>query len=117
VVEHSILTCSDDLRTAIIAVHVDDMPVTASSPLEMAGAKATLQNYFEIVDLGQVKWLLGICIECNHSNHTISLSQAAYIDAIIAHFKLEDGFKLKTPMDTNVVLSKQQSPVSEKEKT
>jgi len=51
VVEHSILTCSDDLRTAIIAVHVDDMPVTASSPLEMAGAKATLQKYFEIVDL------------------------------------------------------------------
>jgi len=41
-VEHSIFTCSDDLRTAIIAAHVDDMPVTVSSPLAMGGAKATL---------------------------------------------------------------------------
>jgi len=46
----------------------------------------------------------------------ISLSQTGYINSIIAQFKLENGFKVKTPMDTNVILSKQLSSVSEKEK-
>ena len=59
---------SDNLGTAIIAIHVDDMLVTASSPSAMTSAKATLQKYFEIVDLGLVKWLLGICIERNCPN-------------------------------------------------
>jgi len=79
---------------AIIAVHVDDMPVTASSPSAMIAAKAMLQKDFEIVDLGPVKWLLGICIEHNHHNCTITLSQMAYIESIITWFKLEDAFKV-----------------------
>jgi len=54
---------------AILAVHVDDMPVTASSSAAMASAKATLCKYLIIVDLGPVKWLLGNCVEHNHPNH------------------------------------------------
>jgi len=92
------------------------MPVTASSPSAMTSAKATLQKYFEIVDLRLVKWLLGICIEHNCPNRTIALSQTAYIDSVVARFKLEDRFKVKTPMDTNVILSKRLSPASEEEK-
>jgi len=92
------------------------MPVTASSPSAMTSAKATLQKYFEIVDPGLVKWLLGIWIECDHPTQTIALSQTAYIDSIIAQFKLEDRFKVKTPMDTNVILSKNLSPTSEEAK-
>ena len=61
--ENSIFTCSDTLGTVILMVHVDDILVTASSPSVMAGAKDTLLKYFDIVDLGLVKWLLGICIE------------------------------------------------------
>ena len=115
--EHSIFTCTNELGTAIIAVHVDDMPVTASSPSAMIAAKATLQKYFKIIDLRPVKWLLGICIERDCCNHTIALSQMAYIESIVTRFKIEDAFKVKTPMDTNVTLSKRLSPLSDKEKT
>ena len=82
----------------------------------MAGVKDTLQKYFDIVDLGPMKWLLGICIERDRPNHTIALSQMAYIDSVINRFNLRDGFKVKTPMDTSVTLSKTLSPVSDKEK-
>jgi len=61
--EHSIFTCSDTLGTVVLAVHMDDMPVTVSSSSAMAGVKDTLQKYFDIVDLGPVKWLLRLCIE------------------------------------------------------
>jgi len=58
----------------------------ASSPLEMVGEKDTLWKYFDIIDLVPVKWLLGICIEQDRPNHTISLSQMAYIDSVVARF-------------------------------
>src|SRR5882724_7843244 len=60
--EHSIFTQSDTMGTVILAVHVDDMPVTASPQSEMVGAKDTLWKHFNIIDQGLVKWLLGICI-------------------------------------------------------
>ena len=95
--EHSIFTCSN-LGMVTIAVHVDDMPVTASSPSVMIIAKAMLQKYFKIIDLRPVKWLLGICIEHDCANWMITLSQMAHINSIVTQFKLEDGFKVKTWM-------------------
>jgi len=77
----------------------------------MIGTKSTLQKYFKIVDLGPVKWLLGICVKHDHPNCMIALFQTACITYIVAQFKLEDGFKVKTPMDMNVILSKQLSLV------
>ena len=44
----------NNLGTAIIAVNVDNMPVTASSPSAMSGTKVVLKKYFDIVDLGPV---------------------------------------------------------------
>ena len=81
--KHSIFIHTNNLRMAILAVYVDDMPVTASSPSVMSSAKAALKKYFYIVDLGPVKWLLGIFIECDQPNHTIALSQMAYINVIV----------------------------------
>jgi len=40
----------------------------------------------------------------------------AYIDSVVAQFKLEDTFKVKMPMDMSIILSKSLSPVSENEK-
>ena len=51
-------------------------------------------------------WLLGICIEQDQPKHMITLSQMAYIDSVVAWFKLEDAFKVKMPMDTSVILPK-----------
>jgi len=42
VAEHSIFTCMDDLGMAILAIHVDNMPIMASSPSVMASAKTAL---------------------------------------------------------------------------
>ena len=81
--EHSTFTCSNGLGTAILAVYVDNVTVMVSSPLAMTGTKATLQKYFDIIELRPVKWLLGVCNECDQPNHTISLSQTVYITSVV----------------------------------
>jgi len=63
-----------------------------------------------LTDLGPCKWLLGIKIERDLENQTISLSQHAYIDSILARFNFENAKPVLTPMDPNVPLSKAQSP-------
>jgi len=40
----------------------------------------------------------------------------AYINSVVARFKLENSFKVKMPMDMSIVLSISLSPVSEKER-
>jgi hypothetical protein len=82
----------------------------------MADAKESVRKYFELMDMGPVKWLLGIHVERDRASRTISLSQEAYIDSVVGRFNLEDGFKVSTPLDPNVTLTKELGPDNEAEK-
>ena len=56
-------------------VHIDDMAVAASSKAEMAKLKE-LRKLFSLMDLGELKWLLGISVTGDFGAHIISLCQA-----------------------------------------
>ena len=56
-------------------------------------------------DLGEIHWLLNLKIERDWEAKTISISQAAYIDRIIARFNLQEAKACATPLDPNVKLS------------
>jgi len=69
--------------TIIIVVHVDDCTIAASTLLLIVAFKCQISEYVEITDLGELHWLLGIEIKCDHDCRTIHLSQCSYIDSII----------------------------------
>ncbi|HEV7738455.1 MAG TPA: reverse transcriptase domain-containing protein, partial [Chlamydiales bacterium] len=115
-VEHSLYLRKSETGTALVAVHVDDMAVAASSGGEIKRVAQDLNKHFEMVDLGPIKWLLGIAIERERKMRTISLSQVAYIDSIVEKFEQAEGYEVSTPLDHNVVLSKELSPKSDEEK-
>ena len=68
--------------SSIVAIHVDDMCTAASNMAEMAKLKEQLGKFFSLVDLGELKWLLGISITQDRRARTISLCQGAYIKSI-----------------------------------
>ena len=70
--------------------------------------KAELGKRFEITDLGNIHWLLGMKITRNHQNRTITLSQGAYIESILNDFGMADCKLMLTPMDPSVLLSHDQ---------
>jgi len=74
----------------ILAVHVNDCIFTGSSKDLIAQYKKKINACYALTDLGPAHWLLGIKIMCNRAACTISLSQASYIDAILACFALAD---------------------------
>jgi hypothetical protein len=79
--------------------------------------KSGLSQHFEMSDLGELGWILGIRVKRNRPLKTISLSQAAYIDLVVKRFNLSDAPPLQTPIDPNAQVSKAQSPDTEKQQT
>jgi hypothetical protein len=88
--------------TTIFAVHVDDIISISSSPDENTCFKAQLHDHWELSNLGPVKYALGIAIQCDWQNHTITLSQTALIDWIIEQFGQSDANHVDTPMVTGL---------------
>ena len=80
--------CDTETGSSIIMVHVDDMATAASNKVEVAKLKEELGNLFSLMDIGELKWLVGIAITHNQHSHTISLFQAAYIESIPSDYTL-----------------------------
>ena len=94
----------------IFLVHVDDGMVTGSNVKLIKGFKEDMHAKYRLTDLGAVNWLLGIKITRDLINKTLSLSQHAYIDAIITRFNFDDLKPSSIPIDPSAPLSKSQSP-------
>jgi len=74
--------------------------------------KAGLRKHFEVTDLGELHWMLGIEIKHDHPGQVVHLSQRSYIDVILRRYNLADLKPLSTPMDHQVQLSSEQIPAS-----
>lgn len=115
-VDHCIYTHTTGKGSSMVAIHVDDMLACASTEEEMESLKSDLQGPFEIKDLGDVHWLLGVAITRDRKTRTVSLSQAAYIDTILKRFNMEHTYPISTPMETGTRLSITMSPTDEEER-
>ncbi|KAJ9539488.1 hypothetical protein OSB04_032221 [Centaurea solstitialis] len=74
--------------------------------------KSWLSKCFQMKDLGEAAYILGIKIYRNRSKRLIGLSQSTYIDKILKKFRMDESKKGFIPMQHGIVLSKTQCPVS-----
>ena len=100
----------DDGKLSVVAVHVDDCTIAASSLALVEDLKRRMSEHVEITDMGELHWLLGIEVKRDREERTISLSQRSYIDSIARQFGFDDLKPISTPMDPNVKLSTSQNP-------
>jgi len=101
----------------VVVVHVDDCSIIATALCLIEELKAGLRKHFEVTDLGELHWMLGIEIKCDHPGQVVHLLQHSYIDTILRHYNLADLKPLSTPMDHQVWLSSEQVPASAAECT
>ena len=109
-VDHGVFYSHDDNGTTIVCSSTDDFAIAATTIARMTEFKTNLGNHFEMSDLGELAWILGIKVDRDRPSRTISLSQTAYIDSIAKRFNLIDAPPLSMPIDPNALLSKSQSP-------
>jgi len=81
---------------------VDDFFTTTSSFAQASTFKNQLASIWEILDLGEAKFCLGIAIERDLVNQHIYLSQTALIDKILTLFNMTNCNPVSTPMEAGL---------------
>ena len=79
----------------VIAVYVDDINIIGTQE-EIQKASDYLKGEFEMKDLGQTKYCLGLQIE--HSQKGIFVHQSTYTKRVLKHFNMDKTTPLSTPM-------------------
>ena len=115
-VDHSVFVKNDKYGSAMVTVHVDDMATTTNNTTTLQHTMKTLQTIIDLVDMGPIKWFLGMHVSRDCKAWTISLSQSAYINTVLEWCGMTDAYGVSTPLDANVILSTDMCPSTEKEK-
>jgi len=91
-------------RIEIITVWVDDLLLFTKTEAQMTNLKRELGDLFEITDLGEPNKLVGIEIDRDRKNGTLTIKQTKYIESILEKYGLKDANSVSTPLDPNVKL-------------
>jgi hypothetical protein len=83
---------------------VDDIRLYGPGGAMMNNVKNTLKSEFEVTNLGDLHWLLGIQIKFGPKG--IELSQTTYIDSILSRFGLQDYNPTIRPIDRGTTLAR-----------
>ncbi|KAJ9538856.1 hypothetical protein OSB04_031589 [Centaurea solstitialis] len=111
-----------------LVLYVDDILLIGNDVPTLQSVKSWLSKCFQMKDLGEAAYILGIKIYRNRSKRLIglraclvgfpltttkqALSQSTYIDKVLKRFRMDKSKKGFIPMQHGIVLSKTQCPVS-----
>ena len=99
------------------STYTDDTSGMSSSKEEADCAWKELGEKFEIKDLGELKFVLGICVSHDRTRKTIMLNQEEYLKQTLERYGMADCMPKYTPLPPGVVLSQMQTPSTNKEHT
>ena len=97
--DHTLFIKHKEGKVTTLIVYVDDMVLTGDDPCEMKALQEYLATKFEMKDLGQLKYFLGI--EVARSKHGVLLSQRKYVLDLLTETGMLDCKPVETPMETN----------------
>ena len=97
-------------------LYIDDILLIGNNIEVLLSVKGWLQKKFDMKDLGEANYILGIKLLRDRKNKVLALSQALYIDKILARFSIGKFQEGHFTFRHGVHLSKEQSPKTLKHK-
>jgi len=76
--DHSLYVKQTGEYLSIVIIYVDDLIILASNLSILKWLKSRLENEFEMSDLGELHYCLGVESERDCANHTITMSQKVH---------------------------------------
>jgi len=76
--------------------------------------KEWLSSVFEMKDMGEVRYVLGVEIIRNRSKKFLGLSQEACINKVVARFRMHYSKLMDTSVEKGLTLSLDQCPETDK---
>ncbi|TYK29165.1 gag/pol protein [Cucumis melo var. makuwa] len=97
-------------KAPFLVLYVDDILLIGNDVGYLTNVKAWLAAQFQMKDLGEAQYVLGIQIIRDRKNKMLALSQATYIDKILVRYSMQNSKKGLLPFRHGVHLSKKQCP-------
>ena len=94
-------------KVVFLVLYVDDILLIGNDIEVLSSVKGRLQKQFDMKDLGEANYILGIKLLRDQKDKVLALSQALYIDKILARFNMENSKKGTLPFRHGVHLSKE----------
>ena len=96
----------EDNAVIYVLVYVDDLLLVTNDTSQLVATKDALATRFDMKDLGEARFLLGVQIRRDRAKRQLYLSQREYIRTILERFGMQDCKPTASPMATGVQLLK-----------
>ncbi|KAD4584950.1 hypothetical protein E3N88_22551 [Mikania micrantha] len=101
---------------AILVIYVDDILLASNSLDMLHESKRLLSSNFDMKDLGEASYVIGIEIHRDRASGTLGLSQKAYINRVLTRYNMQHCSPLVAPVVKGDVFGTFQCPKTEVEK-
>ena len=86
--------CTKDINLKwYLVLYVDDILLIGNDVGVMSSVKVWLSSQFDMKDLGEANFILGIKLWRDRKNKMLGLSQAGYIDKVLKRFNMQNSKK------------------------
>ena len=108
--DHAVFVRFRDGLVSIIVVYVDDFTMVCKDIKVIMDDKEALMKAYDMTDLGEIAYILGIHVKRDRKAGRIELSQQRYVEDILERFGKTDVRPISTPALANEHLNKLESP-------
>jgi hypothetical protein len=102
----------------ILSLYVDNILIVGNNKEMIDTTKKWLSSNFEMKDMGEANYVLGVKIIRDRSQRLLGLTQETYIKKMLERYHMQDNKPMDTPVDKSLSLSCDMCPktLEEKEK-
>ena len=94
----------------ILVLYVDDILLAANDKGMLRDVKEFLSKNFEMKDMGEASYVIGIEIFRNRSQGVLGLSQKAYINKVLERYRMDKSTASSVPIQRGDSFSRSQCP-------
>ena len=113
--DHCVYTKRSKGSFIILSLYIDDILLAGNDTEMIVATKEWLSSNFEMKDIGEADYILGVKIFRDRSRKILGLSQQTYVKKVLERFQMSDCKPIDTPIAKNESLSQNMCPKTQDE--
>ena len=114
--DHCVYIKRSNIGFIILSLYVHDILIAGSDKMLIDVTKKWLSSNFEMTDMGEASYVLGVKIFRDRSKRLLALSQKTYIQKMLRRYHMHDCKPMDTSIEKNLSLSLDMCPKTPNEK-